>query len=314
MRFFFNVFLVFLLSGFSTYSFSELKYGKQDNILNIAYEEEVSSLKKFVFVVPSYNNTRYCEKNLTSILSQNYENFRVIYIDDASTDNAVVQIKNCIAEYHMAHKVTLVENTTRHGMMANRYDAIHLHCKDDDICIMLDGDDWLIPDADILSFYNKIYSDPEIWATYGQYVEYPSAKVGIAAPYRETVILRNEFRKHNFVAMHLRTFYAWMFKLIKAESFIHKGAFIQMTTDWAIMYPILEMAGFHTACISKITCVYNKTNPLSSFKKKSTKGGDCGPWIKAQQPYRPLAKKPSLPLKTNNYKRIDSSGYVGVIA
>src|SRR5258708_35420663 len=45
--------------------------------------------KPFVIVVPSYNNGRYCEQNLLSILGQEYDNFRVIYIDDASTDDTL---------------------------------------------------------------------------------------------------------------------------------------------------------------------------------------------------------------------------------
>ena len=35
--------------------------------------------KPFVIVVPSYNNEKYCEQNLLSILGQEYQNFRVIY-------------------------------------------------------------------------------------------------------------------------------------------------------------------------------------------------------------------------------------------
>ena len=42
--------------------------------------------KPFVVVIPSYNNTKYCEQNLLSVLGQEYTNFRVIYLEDASTD------------------------------------------------------------------------------------------------------------------------------------------------------------------------------------------------------------------------------------
>ena len=46
----------------------------------------VKEHKPFVVIVPSYNNSEWVERNLRSIFEQKYDNFRVIYIDDASTD------------------------------------------------------------------------------------------------------------------------------------------------------------------------------------------------------------------------------------
>ena len=42
--------------------------------------------RSIVVIIPSYNNVRWVEKNLMSVFEQKYENFRVIYIDDCSTD------------------------------------------------------------------------------------------------------------------------------------------------------------------------------------------------------------------------------------
>ena len=39
-----------------------------------------------VIVIASYNNERWVEENLKSVFMQDYSNYRVIYIDDASTD------------------------------------------------------------------------------------------------------------------------------------------------------------------------------------------------------------------------------------
>src|SRR5437879_6159504 len=41
----------------------------------------------FVIIVPSYNNEKYCFRNLDSIINQKTNaTFRVLYIDDNSTD------------------------------------------------------------------------------------------------------------------------------------------------------------------------------------------------------------------------------------
>jgi len=42
--------------------------------------------KSLVVVIPSFNNARWCRRNLESVLDQAYPLYRVIYIDDASTD------------------------------------------------------------------------------------------------------------------------------------------------------------------------------------------------------------------------------------
>jgi len=40
----------------------------------------------FTIVVPAYNVEQWAEKNIKSALTQDYDNFDVIYINDASTD------------------------------------------------------------------------------------------------------------------------------------------------------------------------------------------------------------------------------------
>ena len=42
--------------------------------------------KEIVVVIPSYNNEQWYERNLQSILEQNYANFRIIYVNDCSQD------------------------------------------------------------------------------------------------------------------------------------------------------------------------------------------------------------------------------------
>jgi glycosyltransferase involved in cell wall biosynthesis len=39
-----------------------------------------------VFVIPSYNNAQWYAKNLQSVLHQNYRNYRILYVNDASQD------------------------------------------------------------------------------------------------------------------------------------------------------------------------------------------------------------------------------------
>ena len=41
----------------------------------------------YVFVIASYNNEANVDMNISSVARQLYKNWRIIYINDASTDN-----------------------------------------------------------------------------------------------------------------------------------------------------------------------------------------------------------------------------------
>ena len=43
--------------------------------------------KHFTIIILSYNNERWAEKNVNSAINQAYDNYDLVYIDDASTDN-----------------------------------------------------------------------------------------------------------------------------------------------------------------------------------------------------------------------------------
>jgi glycosyltransferase involved in cell wall biosynthesis len=51
------------------------------------------NFNKFVFIIPSYNNSDWYEYNIKSIAKQHYDNWRAIYIDDASTDGTLKLLK-----------------------------------------------------------------------------------------------------------------------------------------------------------------------------------------------------------------------------
>ena len=50
----------------------------------------------FTFIITSYNCEKWVESNLNSILSQNYENYDIVYIDDASTDYTFEKAKQVL--------------------------------------------------------------------------------------------------------------------------------------------------------------------------------------------------------------------------
>ena len=216
--------------------------------------------KHFVVIVTSYNNEKWVAKNLHSIFRQTYPHYRVIYVDDASTDRTVAIAQVMIKKHHQDSRVTLIKNECWQGQMANHYRAAHM-CRDDEIIIHLDGDDQLV--GQVFDTLNTIYADENIWFTFGQ------NDLQTDRPFEKEVLQNNTFRTVSppFFT-HLRTFYAWLFKQVKLQDLMFESNFKSATPspDMAFMYPIAEMAGYHHKFIETILYSWNMQNPISQTK------------------------------------------------
>lgn len=245
--------------------------------------------KKIVIVIPSYNNQKWYQRNLQSVLSQNYTNFRAIYTDDCSPDGTSNLVEAYLINNDPDNKITLVKNTTRHGALFNLYTMIH-SCDDDEIIVTLDGDDWF-PDKHVLTRLNEVYSINEIWLTYGQFQLHPSGICGWASPMPDYIIKNNAFRDFQHLPTHLRTFYAWLFKKIKLEDLLYLGEFYPMTWDMAMMFPMIEMAGERHQFISDIMYIYNDENSISDHHVSRQLQAYLAQIIKKKNRYKRLPKK-----------------------
>ena len=246
--------------------------------------------KPIVLIIPSYKNQQWVEKNLSSVFNQKYQNYRVIYVDDCSPDSTYELAQKITADYKQEQRTSLIKNETRLGALANLYNAIH-SCKDEEIVIQLDGDDWLAHDH-VLAYINCIYANENIWLTYGQFQEFPSTHIGIRynQHFPGKVIKNNSMRSYKNLPMsHLRTCYAWLFKMIKIEDLMYEGKFYQMSCDKAILAPMIEMAGHHYTCISEILYIYNNSNPISDHRVNVSLQHSLADYIAHLKPYEPLA-------------------------
>lgn len=243
--------------------------------------------RRFVIVTASYNNSKWYEWNLDSIFNQEYENWRLIYVDDCSPDGTFDLVKGYVQEKGQEHRVTLIRNITRRKALANLYYAIWL-CNDREVVIILDGDDALAHNK-VLAYLNNVYSDSNVWLTYGQFREYPSGVHGFCEPMPDWVVQKNMFRKYPIAPSHLRTFYAGLFKHIKTEDLFYNGDFFPMTYDLAMMFPMIEMAREgHFRFIPDILLDYNTSNPINDHKVSKELQQKCDLVIRARESYSPI--------------------------
>lgn len=254
-------------------------------VSNVKYIPTVYNEKDFVIVIPSYNNIKWCDKNILSVINQNSNNYRVIFTDDKSSDGTFEKVEEIVKKSGKADKITLIKNEVRLGALHNLYNMIH-SCNDDEIILTLDGDDWL-SDENVINKLQQVYSSSDVWMTYGQYQNYPDGGKGIAQRIPENVVTTNSFRNYTWCSSHLRTFYSWLFKRMAKKDFLYNNDFYLMSWDMVIMFPMLEMSSGHSRYIDDILYIYNLDNPINDHKVNIQLQQNLDRYIRGLPKYQP---------------------------
>ena len=231
--------------------------------------------KSFTVIITSFNNENYCEKNLESVLQQNYSNFKVIYIDDVSTDSTLEKVKNYIKHHDVNKKITLISNKKRNLKLKNLYQTIHT-LDNKEIIIELDGDDYLAH-PNVLKIINQIYHHTDTQITYTNYQNNPpdiAEKLELKNFSQQTPFLVKKltlFRKYPWIYSGLRTYYAHLFKRIPKDALIcpfepYKNMFYPVSHDLAMMYPMLELCAGKIAYIKEPLLIRNIDSSFNDFK------------------------------------------------
>lgn len=223
----------------------------------------------FLIIICSYNNSEYVIDNLRSIKNQTYKNYKILYIDDYSDDLTYKIAKKQLSRLFDKDQYRLIKNLERIGSLKSKYLNIHKHAKDNDILIILDGDDFFYTKF-ALTYINYIYKTKKVLCTYGSYINL-SGKINFQKKYSSDIIEKKIFRKF-FHPSHLRTYYSHVFKKIPKEQFLDSNNNFFMTCeDKATMFPIMELVGHKHYFINYFLYCYNDLNPIniSNLKKLS---------------------------------------------
>jgi hypothetical protein len=138
------------------------------------------------------------------------------------------------SEVHYPHRYYLMENTVEGVNMAN--------CKDDDILIFADMDDFFCSDNAIKIIEDTYAENSNLLLTYGSYFDMKTQEKGkFCGEYQEDEC----FRTAPWRASHLKTMKYKLFRSIPLREFKdNKCVWVKCATDRALMLPALELAGF----------------------------------------------------------------------
>lgn len=245
-------------------------------------------MNKFIVVVPFWNAEKWIDKSLKSLKLQNYTNFECIVADDCSTDNSVEVAKRIIGT---DPRFKLVSSKTNLGPLGNAYEAalIHSTAKDDDIVVILDGDDFLFS-SDSLAILNDAYNQSKCWMTYGSYVNLSNKQRGkFSKQIPKQIIDDNSFRKNEWCTSHLRSYKVKLLKNIDKQDLLNdSGNYFRAAGDLALMFPLLELSGHNSKFIEDLLYIWNDLNELNEHKTKRIEQLQCELKIRSMKKYEPL--------------------------
>lgn len=219
--------------------------GRSQEVLDWGFRPAAYTIQNhpFTVVVIAHNHGPWVDQTLNSIFSQKYDSFRMIYIDDGSSDKSAEHAKDLIERSNIPMQTTFVQNEAQLGMAANLLRAVE-SCNDDEIVIAIDAScrfahEW------VLEKLNQYYADPDLWLAYSQYRQLPDYQIGRNQPFSVKIWDECGARGHPAVASRFVSFYASLFKKIVPADLMYNGNWIASSAELFFLVPLFEMAKGH---------------------------------------------------------------------
>ena len=151
---------------------------------------------RFSVVIPVFNKEKYIKETILSVFNQTYDNYEIIIINDASTDNSLKIIEEVISD-----KAVIINNKNNLGLSASR--NIGFEASSDKFVAFLDGDD--VWDKNFLKEINELiinFPKESIFGTY--YKENYDGKILYPKININKKLLGTKFVVKNFFEANLR--------------------------------------------------------------------------------------------------------------
>jgi glycosyltransferase involved in cell wall biosynthesis len=150
-------------------------------------------------IVPSYNNNANfrIEYNLNSIFQQNYSNYFVVILNDASTDDSDSTYRKYLDFYGIdPERYAYILNSERKTALENIYIGVREYCSEDSIVHIVDGDDEYIG-KNVLKIFNAAYQKLKAGVIYSNFYVYRIeilCQKGFTTDYNEETKRKGNYR------------------------------------------------------------------------------------------------------------------------
>lgn len=262
--------------------------------------------RRIVVISPFWNAENYIEKNIRSVAAQDYSDYLHILINDASTDASQAVVDAAVKAVNTYSCVT--ENkAVNSGAIFNQLTAVKEYVRDDDIVMLLDGDDWLVNNNTIFHYYNDLYKQGYEF-TYGSMWSVIDNIPLVAQDYPKHVKDNKTYREHLFnwkiPYTHLRTVLGKHIKNLDESNFKDlSGNWMKSGHDNPLFYELIEQVDPNKVyCNKEIVCNYNDSNPLNDYKiHGEEQNNNAALSYKKENTGATLKKRILLAIPTNKY-------------
>ena len=205
----------------------------------------MSNGNRFVFIAPMYNASQYVGQMLHSICGQSYDNWKVLLIDDCSSQDEIEKENWIITGFKTLlqrlgqdpEKIQVVWNSEGRGKQWEVSNVLYgvSMCDDNDIISRIDADDWLT-DLDALKIINALYDHSgadALWTAH----RWGFTDRNISGPMPQAA----DPYSHPWVSSHFKTFKKVLLNGVPYQNFTNmNGELVKRAGDQAIYLPVLR--------------------------------------------------------------------------
>lgn len=224
---------------------------------------DISSAKNkglsILVVITAYNVERFLPKLLDSLAGQTESDWRVVFVDDASTDSTFTRLSELLEQYQVSNRFTLIRNNERQYKARNIYNVLRRFGGINDIVVLHDGDDWL---CDAHSLERLRLEHEKGWEVV--WSDWRGSDGTSGNSYHLNPWLPP--RVQPWVSSHLFSFRKSLFDAVEAIDLQNiTGEWVREACDRAIAWPLLEQT-IRRKHIREVLYIYNRHNPLNNDK------------------------------------------------
>ena len=208
----------------------------------------------FVVVYITQGFSPFVEKSLDSICNQQYQNYRIVYVQNGAEKGVQRRVENCLFQKKIAQRIEIL-NYPKVVPLATIYKQIVGECKEDDIIVVVNQHDWLSR-FDVLTKLNETYQDEDVWLAYGNRLEYPSLRRPQAQP-KKAAMNQRRLMKMPWSQASIKSFYAHLLSQIDLET-LAIDYVDDDEIDYEFLMPMIKLAKWHIRHIPEVLSIHNR--------------------------------------------------------
>lgn len=249
------VFLILVIPAFIVKEYRILKAARESYVSTaVIPQASVKNQHIFTCVLVMHNNANFCLKSLNSVLEQDYKYYRVVIVDNGSTDQTFELMQNYIIKNELLTKNIRLIRHKDPMPLKDIYKEVFAGCADHEIIVLLKSTDWLAH-SDVLSKLNDTYNNPDVWLAYGASRDFPSFKK------------HGELRAKNITSISRAQKTPWMYSGLRSFRIeLMKSFHLDGQNESQLFAPMVEHSKWHIRYMPETLYIHNR------LQSKTTEG------------------------------------------